>query len=151
MLRLLSIEHHLQEERAGCLAACAQMALACVGVRQSQQKLNRLFGLKPEGVPSSRIVRLENLGVVVHYVVGDEQSLRAAIDRGVPPIVFLLTGDLPAWKVNLRHAVLVVGYDEHLVYINDPEFPVAPQKVTWGDFMLAWSEFDYRCALIESP
>ena len=127
------------------------MALACVGVRQSQQRLNRLLGLMPEGVPSSRIARLEKLGVVVRYEVGDEHSLRAAIDRGVPLKVLLLTGDLPAWTVSVRHAVLVVGYDEHLVYINDPEFVAAPQQVMWGDFMLAWSEFDYRSALTESP
>jgi hypothetical protein len=61
----------------------------------------------------------------------------------------LLTGDLPYWSANLRHAVLVVGYDDVAVYLNDPAYPVAPQSVGWGDFMLAWSEFDYRYALLE--
>jgi uncharacterized protein YvpB len=44
--------------------------------------------------------------------------------------------------------VLVVGFDEHAVYINDPAFEQAPQRVPRADFELAWLEFDYRYAVI---
>lgn len=93
----LPIEHRRQEERAGCLAAYAQMALQHIHVHQSQSQLNRLLGLSETGVPAPRIRRLSQLGVSVVYVAGDEAALRTAIDRGLPPIVFLSTGDLPYW------------------------------------------------------
>jgi ABC-type bacteriocin/lantibiotic exporter with double-glycine peptidase domain len=148
VLRLLSVEHCRQTERAGCLAACVQMALQHIGIIQSQAQLNRLFGLTPEGTPSSRVQRLGVLGVNVVYASGDETALREAVDRGLPPIIFVDTGDLPYWSIRLRHAVLMVGYDEKNVYLNDPDQSAAPAAASWGDLMLAWSEFDYRYALI---
>ena len=148
MLRLLSVEHCQQTERAGCLAACAQMALQHIRVYQSQVQLNRLLGLTPEGTPSSRVRRLSELGVQVVYASGDETTLREAIDRGIPPIIFVDTGDLPYWSVRLRHAVLMVGYDETQVLLDDPDQSTAPISVSWGDLMLAWSEFDYKYALL---
>ena len=82
MLQLLSVEHRQQTERAGCLAACAQMALQHIGVHQSQAQLNHLLGLTPEGTPSSRVRRLSELGVQVVYASGDEticHSVRASL------------------------------------------------------------------------
>jgi len=148
VLRLLPVEHRPQVERAGCLAACAQMALQHIGISQSQAQLNRLLGLMPEGVPSSRIKRLSELGAEVVYTSGDETTLKEAIDRDIPPLIFVDTGELPYWNVRLRHAVLMVGYDEVQAYLNDPDRPTAPTAVSWGDLMLAWSEFDYKYALI---
>lgn len=124
------------------------MALQYIGISQSQAQLNRLLGLTPEGVPSSRIQRLSRLGVEVVYASGDETLLKEAIDRGTPPIIFVDTGELPYWNTRLRHTVIVVGYDETQVYLNDPDQPTAPIAVNWGDLMLAWSEFDYKYALI---
>jgi hypothetical protein len=52
--RSLPIEHRPQEVDAGCLAACAQMALTAIGVTASQTDLNRIFEifeLTPVGVP----------------------------------------------------------------------------------------------------
>jgi ABC-type bacteriocin/lantibiotic exporter with double-glycine peptidase domain len=150
VLRLLSVEHCRQTEQAGCLAACVQMALQHIGISQSQAHLNRLFGLMPEGTPSSRVQRLGAFGVDVVYASGDEIVLREAVDRGIPPIIFVDTGDLPYWAIRLRHAVLMVGYNEKNVYLNDPDQATAPVTASWGDLMLAWSEFDYKYALILS-
>lgn len=149
LLRLLPVEHCRQEAQTACLTACAQMALRHIGIHQSQAQLNRLLDLTPVGIPAPRIRRLQRLGVHVAYATGDEDTIRRAIERGIPPIVFLLTGDLPYWNISLRHAVLVVGYDDAHVYLRDPAYPDGPQKVGWGDFVLAWSEFDYRYATLE--
>ena len=43
----LPIKHYSQEEAAGCLAACAQMVLAGLGIPVSQADLNQLFDLTP--------------------------------------------------------------------------------------------------------
>ena len=130
------------------MVACAQMALLHIGIRRPQSELNRLLGLTQAGIPAPRIRRLAELGAYVEYEIGDEHALRGAVDRGFPLIAFLITGDLPYWAISLRHAVLVVGYDDAIVYLNDPAFSDSPKHAGWGDFLLAWSEFDYRYAQI---
>ena len=144
----LPVRHARQEEAAGCLAACAQMALESVGVNITQQQLNQLFMLTDAGVPAPRLLLLSQFHVEVVYTSGDDVLLREILDQGQPVIVFVFTGDLPFWSTNIRHAVLAVGYDDEIVYLNDPVFADAPQRVSWGDFLLAWSEFDYRYAVI---
>ncbi len=148
MPQRLRVEHVPQEEELGCLAACVHMALTYIGIIRSQRELNHLLGLMSTGTPASRVLLLSQLGVSVQYQSANEQILQSSIDHGTPPIVFLFTGDLPYWNANLRHAVVVVGYSDTHVSLNDPAFPDSPKEVSWGDFMLAWSEFDYRCALI---
>jgi ABC-type bacteriocin/lantibiotic exporter with double-glycine peptidase domain len=145
---LLRVEHALQEEELGCLAACVQMVLQYRGIRRSQRELNHLLGLMSTGTPASRVQRLERFGVTVFYGTGNESALHRAIGQGIPPVVFLFTGELPYWNMNLRHAVVVVGYTDDHVFLNDPAFVDSPKQVSWGDFLLAWSEFDYRYALI---
>jgi ABC-type bacteriocin/lantibiotic exporter with double-glycine peptidase domain len=146
--RLLPVEHRIQEAGAGCLAACAQMVLRHVGLEQSQRHLNQLLGLTSIGVPYTNITRLTGLGVQVAMLVGDEAQLKQAIDLHLPVIAFLFTGDLPYWQANTPHAVVVVGYDDTHLYLNDPAFAIAPQSVQWDAFMLAWSEMDYAYAAI---
>lgn len=84
--------------------------------------------------------------VVLH--AGNPAQIRQALERNLPAIAFLSTGDLPYWQDNVSHAVVVVGYDNTTCYLNDPAFTVAPQAVHWDEFMLAWSEMDYAYVLI---
>lgn len=146
--RVLSVPHKVQEHEAGCLAACAQAVLSYLGVEQTQAGLNRLFGLTSIGTPFRHIQRLANLGVSVFLHRGDETALRDAIDQNLPPILFMKTGDLPYWQGNTAHAVVMIGYDEDTVLLADPQFADSPQRVGWGELMLAWGEQDYYFALI---
>jgi uncharacterized protein YvpB len=70
------------------------------------------------------------------------------LQEGHPVIVFVRTGELPHWTYSTDHALVVVGYDENLLYVNDPAHPEAPVTVPRGDFELAWLERDYFYALI---
>lgn len=70
------------------------------------------------------------------------------LTNGRPCIALVRTAQLPHWTYATDHAVLVVGFDERAVYINDPAFEHAPQPVPRVDFELAWLEFDYRYAVI---
>lgn len=140
----LPIEHRLQEDEAGCLAACAQMVLAHFGITVSQTELNRLFELTPLGVPLSRLQRLTQpykVQVTIHHE-GSLADLHRAVDENVPLIVFIHTGQLAYWSEEAQHAVVVVGYDSVSLLLNDPAFPDAPQQVPADEFMLAWDEFD---------
>lgn len=147
-MRLLSVLHSPQLNDVGCLDACAQMVLHSVGNQQPQDVLNTALGLTAIGIPYRNILRLSQFGVQVSLLAGEVANLRQAIDNGVPPIVFVKTGDLPYWSANTSHAVVIVGYDEESVFLNDPMFDEAPQCVRWDDFMLAWSEQDYMFAIV---
>ncbi len=74
--------------------------------------------------------------------------MRNAIDYNQPPVLFVKTGDLSYWHDNTAHAVILIGYDEDVVLLADPQFADSPQRVGWGELMLAWSEQDYYFALI---
>ena len=64
-------------------------------------------------------------------------------------LVFVLTGDLPYWNENTAHVMVAVGIDNESIYVNDPAFENAPQFIPLDYFLLAWSEFDHRCAIIK--
>lgn len=143
----LNVEHRQQEAAIGCLAACAQMALAYLGIAVTQTKLNHLLGLTPAGVPASHLTRIERYSVRVQFQKGTAEDLKQAIDQGIPPILFVHTDQLPYWTIGTQHALLVRGYDDEAFLLNDPVFP-KPQRVSFLELMLAWDEFDNRYALI---
>jgi len=145
---LLPIPHHLQRNDGDCLAACAAMVLDHLGVSADYDRLLRLLGVQPYGAPGSRLNNLADLGVYVRYARGTLDELLDYLARGQPCIVLVRTDQLPYWTCATDHAVLVVGFDEQAVYVNDPAFEQAPQCVPRADFELAWLEFDYRYAVI---
>lgn len=146
--RLLSVEHRRQKADAGCIAACAQMVLASLGITVSQDELNHLFELTPAGMPAPRLRRLERYSVQVTIQQGDQNDLFQAINRGASPILFVRTGQLSYWDIDTQHVVLVIGYDGSALLLNDPAFPDAPQRVGIDELMLAWDEFDNIYALL---
>lgn len=58
------------------------------------------------------------------------------------------TDELPYWNYATDHAVVVVGFIENHVYVNDPAFAAAPIAVPLAAFELAWMNFDYRYAVL---
>lgn len=81
---------------------------------------------------------------------GDCLAACTALMDGQPVIAFLRTGDLPYWKYQTDHAVVVVGFDDgaQSIYLNDPFFDEAAIAVQREYFELAWLERDYYYATI---
>jgi hypothetical protein len=73
------------------------------------------------------------------------------IDRGVPDIIFLRTGELPYWQVDTPHAVVLAGLEADSAYLFDPAVKTVPITVSSGDLMLAWLHFDYTYAVLHVP
>lgn len=147
----LQLTHKPQEEDAGCLAACAQMLLNHIDINVTQAQLNQLFGLTMGGVSLSRLTRLKPaLGVDVVLGQGDEQTIQSFITQNQPVIVFVRTDQLSYWTIDTRHAMVVVGYDEQHIWLNDPAFTDAPKNVLVDELMLAWLEFDFQYAIIKN-
>ena len=145
----LEIEHVQQHNDGECLAACAAMILNFIGSPVAYKRLLRVLEIKDDiGTPSFKIRNLERLGIRVIYRQGNLAVLRNHLAAGQPCIVFVKTGELPYWKRNLDHAIVVAGMDDRYVYLNDPDLPTAPTSVSLGDFDLAWLEHDEQYAVL---
>lgn len=145
---LLPVPHHKQSNSGACLPASARMVLEFFGYTTSEAKLARRLDTQEFGTPAPNLHRLEQLGFAVIYESVTLAALRANLDTGLPCLVFVLTGDLPYWNENTSHVMVVVGIDDENLYVNDPAFDTAPQVIPLDYFLLAWSEFDHRCAVI---
>jgi ABC-type bacteriocin/lantibiotic exporter with double-glycine peptidase domain len=147
---LLRVEHIQQATEAGCLLACIQMVTRYLGREVTQHELAALLEAMPEGVPASRVRRLESLGFKVTYRQDvDLDTLLDWLARGIPVIVFLQTDALEYWTVNTDHAVVAIGLTDQTVFVDDPAFSHSPQACSVNAFLYAWSEFENRCAVIQ--
>jgi ABC-type bacteriocin/lantibiotic exporter with double-glycine peptidase domain len=148
---LLPVPHHKQKQQADCLAACAAMILDYLAQPIVYADLVKLLQIGPIGTPSFRIQALNKLGLTVVYGKSSLQSMRHHLLQGHPGIAFVNTDELPYWQgEDTYHAVVVVGFEDRYLLLNDPYFDQSPQTVDEDEFLLAWSEHDFRYALIFS-
>jgi len=146
---LLNVPHIYQRDRTDCLPLCVEMVLSFLGQPISRRRINQILEPTLIGTPGFRLLRLRNYGYDVTYAAAiDERPLTEALAAGLAPIALLLTRNLPHWKRETAHAVVIIGMDAHTVYLNDPAFPTAPQAVPRDCFLLAWSDFDMLYAVI---
>jgi uncharacterized protein YvpB len=124
------------------------MVLAYLGRAIDYPQMLELLNIKSYGAPAGNIRRLANLGLAVVYSKTDMAGLEGMLQEGHPVIVFVSTGELPHWTYSTDHALVVVGYDEDWLYVNDPHHSEAPVTIPRGDFELAWLEREYYYALI---
>jgi hypothetical protein len=126
------------------------MMLEALGIDVPYSQLLSIFDVAPWGTPHRNILRLVELtpGIRVTYRQGELTDLYRALDAGLPPTIFVWTGELPYWSVATWHAVVLVGYDADKFYLNDPAFPAAPQAVSQGKLDLAWLAYDSYYAVV---
>ena len=149
--RLLKVPHIPQQSSADCLAACAAMLLAFMGFRPNYARVTRILAMTPYGTQLRRITALAKhyRGVTVDLRSGDQTALRAAIDAGIPPIIFVDTAELAYHRYEgLAHTAVLVGYADESFYVNDPAFSTASQIVSAGELYLACFAFDNLYALV---
>ncbi|MDZ7291620.1 MAG: C39 family peptidase [candidate division KSB1 bacterium] len=121
----ISKPHHKQQLDMSCLPACAKMLLDFIGNTIEEATLRELletdhFG----GTPALNILALNaslpEVKAEIHYwsFVDLQEYLEA---RRHPCIVAVGTNSLPQWKgKNCRHAVIVHGFDDKHIFLNDP-------------------------------
>jgi ABC-type bacteriocin/lantibiotic exporter with double-glycine peptidase domain len=147
---LLNVSHHRQRpQSAECLPACVAMALDYLGRPVEYDALVSLLHARfAVGTAAANVRHLETLGVNVRLFHADLDAVREALADNWPVIAFVETTPLPHWSEETDHTVLIVGMDDEAVYVNDPEFDQAPQRVPRIQFELAWLRFDNLCAVI---
>ena len=151
MSKLIDVPYSRQQSDGYCLPACAQMALAHLGISRSQQELGRVMGMIAGfGVPASHILHLRSPQVQVEYhTEGSLEHLRLWLMRQVPVIACVQTSELAYWQGHIaQHAILLVGIDEQHVYLLDPAQNPAVISVSIDEFLLAWDEMEFAYSVI---
>lgn len=148
MPNFLPIPHHRQQHNADCLASCAAMVLADLKISIGYDQLFKLLKVRPYGTAGQNLKYLQSLGVKVVYREGSLAELKAHLKMGTPWIVLVRTEDLSYWSYSTDHALVVVGFEERTIYVNDPAFEKVPLAIPETEFELAWMAFDYRYGAI---
>jgi ABC-type bacteriocin/lantibiotic exporter with double-glycine peptidase domain len=146
---LLPVTHQKQRQQSDCLAACAAMALDYLQVPFDYARLLRLLEVNESGSFFTKLRNLATWGLSVLIDQGNLEALTRHLESGLPPLVDVRTGQLKSyWSVDTFHVVVLIGIDEESVYLNDPYFEAAPQRISIAEFLLAWLEQDYYYAVI---
>ncbi len=146
-MNLLPISHRQQRQQSDCLVACAAMLLAYLQIPFNYPHLLKLLATKPFGTVFGNLRELRSLGLHVLIEEGSLETLARHIDSGLPCITAIKTGP-PAWDHVTNHAVLVVGIDDQMIYLHDPEQASGPQTMSYEEFAVYWVEQDYFYAVI---
>ena len=146
---LLTLPHFEQSRDGMCLPACTRMMLAYWGQTLSESRIAKILGTKAFGTPISNIERLQQQGYQIEFGSLTVEQLKGHLLNNHPVIVRVWTAMLDYWQAEATsHVVVVVGFDDNRVYLNDPALPQAPQSTSWDSFLAAWAEFDETSVVI---
>jgi hypothetical protein len=79
---------------------------------------------------------------------GSDPFFNGLLASNQPPIVFLQTGSLEYWSMNIFHTVVLVGLDTVTAALHDPYFTAAPQTTSLQSFEKAWAQTGQFAAFI---
>ncbi|MBM4431745.1 MAG: hypothetical protein FJ026_15585, partial [Chloroflexi bacterium] len=122
---------HVQQMALGyCLPACAQMALAQLGIVVSQARLAQALGTRVGvGTPFSRGERLMQWNVRVQLTQGTTVGdLVASLTADMAVIVAVTTTPgLPGWgNIRTQHTLLVADVGSEQIAYHDPALACGP-------------------------
>ena len=150
---LLKIPHCKQESDHSCLPACIKMVLSYFGVQKREQEIRSLLKTRPAGTNPLNVVRLRKWNLEASVTFSNLEELKSYLIQKKPPIVLLWSGKLSYWDSNeyldFLHAVVVIGYDDEMIVVNDPAFDDSPKTVQVYEFLEAWSYSQQMLILIE--
>jgi ABC-type bacteriocin/lantibiotic exporter with double-glycine peptidase domain len=126
------------------------MVLAYQNRQMSEQELVKILGTRSIGTPISHVNKLQAYQYRVTFRSFSEAELKNCLLQGLPVIARVWTGMLTYWTEDTFHVVVVVGYDDEQLYLNDPAFATAPQSATWNSFLAAWAEYDEVAIVLTS-
>lgn len=125
------------------------MNLQYLQIPISYKKLMQLLKVDAIGTPFRNLQNLRSLGLSILIEEGNFSRIQTHLAAGLPVITAVDTRQLAYWQDETDHAVLIIGLDDTAVYLNDPNFPDAPQVVPLAEFELSWLEKNYLSAVIQ--
>jgi hypothetical protein len=124
------------------------MVLAHYGDVRSEADLRTLLDTQPTGTRAGNVMRLSSPAFEVYLRPSNLAELQSALAENQPAIVFLQTGALDYWSMDIFHTVVLIGLDAMTAALNDPFFATAPQLTSLQNFDKAWAATGQFAALI---
>lgn len=125
------------------------MVLAYWGLEQDQRRLGkRLQTIDDAGTPASRVRLLASRRLAVSYESGEWENLIEALVQGIPPILFVNTRELSYWQEATAHALVLLGIEDNMAIVNDPDKKPPAIRVLVDELHLAWDDMANLYALI---
>ncbi|MBV7326925.1 C39 family peptidase [Chloroflexi bacterium TSY] len=147
---LNNFNHWQQRHEDDCLVACCKMVLSYLGIEKSESWLWQLLS-SGDVTPFPHVkILADELGLNIEYGYGrDDLTLFAPyLETGLPVIVSVDADRSDEWPYVDNHAVVVVGFDDTHVYVNDPALSDTPLAVDIDLFLLEWSNRGYQYAVL---
>jgi hypothetical protein len=116
------------------------MVLAHYGDVRTEADLRLLLDTLPTGTRAVNVMRLSSSAFEVYLRPSNQIELEQVLAANQPPIVFVKTGSLEYWSMDIFHAAVLVGLDTTTVALNDPCFATAPQTPSLRTFEIAWAQ-----------
>jgi predicted double-glycine peptidase len=145
----LSVPHFKQELEYSCLAACVRMVLAHYGELRTEADVCVLLDTQETGTRAGNVMRLSGDAYEVYLRPSNLAELRQALTDKQPSIVFLRTGALEYWSMDIFHTAVLIGCDASRVALNDPYFAAAPQTTSMENFEKAWAQTGQFTAFVK--
>jgi hypothetical protein len=124
------------------------MVLAHYSDVRSEADLRSLLDTQPAGTRAGNVMRLSGPAFEVYLRPSNVAELQAVLADNQPAIVFLKTGTLEYWSMDIFHTALVIGLDAMTVSLDDPYFATAPQSTSLQSFEKAWAATGQFAAFI---
>jgi ABC-type bacteriocin/lantibiotic exporter with double-glycine peptidase domain len=118
------------------------MVLSYLGMEVSESSLRTMLETDDIGTPVDKISEPEkSLDIKILATNMSLSTLKTHLDQKTPAIAFLYTEPLPYWQAKTAHAVVVVGYENGDILVNDPMFKTTPKRVQEKRFLESWQFF----------
>jgi uncharacterized protein YvpB len=124
------------------------MVLSYLSQEVDEADLAVQLGTTELGTPGNRLLRLNRAGWQVDFGPLTLPLIYDRLNDSTPVIALVRTLFLDYWQTDMAHVIVIIGYDDQYLLINDPEFDEAPQQATPTGFLAAWGEFDFLAGTI---
>lgn len=135
---------HKQEKDFSCIPACLKMVLEFFNKTVAEAELRTKLKTKPFGTHIINVLSLKEIyGIQATIEFWPLEELKAHLAKFKTPVIALdWTEYLAHWKQNCLHSVVVVGFNNEHVIINDPNFDEKEFLIPFDDFINAWQTND---------
>src|SRR5438552_2894338 len=99
----LNVPHFQQELEYSCLAACVRMVLAYYGDIRTEAELRVLLDTQSTGTRAGNVMRLSGPAFEVYLRPSNLVELQKTLADQQPAVIFLKTGALEYWTLDIFH------------------------------------------------
>ena len=140
---MIHVPHLCQKPGSqSCLVISVKMVLDYHGIYRTEAEIGAVMEFDP--VLGASIMNIDLLpekwGIMTYAGEIHPEDLKREINHDKPVLVVVEAPYLPYRDASIRanHTLVVVGYDDEVVYVNDALLAEAPTAIPWKDFLKAW-------------